>query len=80
MRLKPYKNGECKGSWNCPEERGEFSLHLIHPGCDATYRVYRGTVICQYCGRKVPISKRGFMNRHEKMVGRPVGRAWEGKP
>lgn len=75
MRLKPYKNGECRGSWHWPEPEGEFNLHPTHC-CDKTYKVYRGTVICQYCGRKVSISKRGFMHRHEKMVGEPRGRAW----
>lgn len=77
MRFKPYEHGECKGSWMYPEPEGEYGLRPCWCGpVEHTHRIYGGTVVCQYCGRRVGISKRGFMHRHENMVGEPRGRAW----
>jgi hypothetical protein len=64
VRYKPYATEECPGSWwsskNPIDEqrnsRGEYS--------------HTARVICDKCGRKVQVSRRGTMHRHEKLSDR----------
>lgn len=66
MRYVAYKNGECPGSWQ--HSRNQIVGNRRHFGEWS----HTARVICHQCGRKVSVSRRGIMHRHERRV-KPMG-------